>query len=216
MRMPKSPFTTRLSGSVKETELRLRSIFQWKKKRPPVVVIALVLVLMIGCFSLVNFIPGNAKAAREMTLDLIENREIVPESYLKQLDDETRQMVEEYNAVTVYLSEFFDEYAVRIADFFGDSKKSSALEASFFKYGNTVNRPLYYYFIERVSSAALYPNANRRLVFDPLIGPFIDRGGSYGLWATMIHAGFNVGDENAVLIQDYFALIDALTVRLNT
>ena len=34
--VPCSPFSTRLSGSAKETELRIRSIFQWKKKRPPV------------------------------------------------------------------------------------------------------------------------------------------------------------------------------------
>ena len=216
MKIPNTPFSTRLSGSAKETELRIRNIFQWQKKRPPVVMIALILVLIIGCFSLVNFVPGSAKAARGMTLNLIKDREIVPESYLELLDDETRQMVEEYNEVTVYLSEFFDEYAVSKAEFFGNPKKSSVLEASFFKYGNTVNRPLYYYFIERVSSAALYPNASRRLSLDPLVGPFIDGGGSYGLWATMIHAGFNVGDENAALIQDYFALIDALTVRLNS
>ena len=32
---PRSPFATPLSGSARETELRLRSIFQWKKRRPP-------------------------------------------------------------------------------------------------------------------------------------------------------------------------------------
>ena len=29
---PRSPLSTRLSGSARETELRIRSIFQWKKK----------------------------------------------------------------------------------------------------------------------------------------------------------------------------------------
>ena len=216
MQAPNTPFSTRLSGSAKETELRIRSIFQWNKKRPPVVVFALALVLVIGCFSLVNFMPGNAGAAGKMALKLIEDREIVPEPYLDLLDDETRQMAEEYNEVTAYLSDFFDDYAVRMADFFSNPQKSSALEASFFQYGTYVKRPFYYYFIERVSSAALYPNARERLIRNPLIGTFIDTGGSYGLWATMIHADFNVGDENAVLIQDYFALIDVLTLRLST
>ena len=39
--MPRTPFSTALSGSAKETELRIRSIFQWKKKRPPVWLMAL-------------------------------------------------------------------------------------------------------------------------------------------------------------------------------
>ena len=30
MKMPNTPFSTRLSGSAKETELRIRNIFQWK------------------------------------------------------------------------------------------------------------------------------------------------------------------------------------------
>ena len=39
-RLPRSPLTTRLSGSARETEDRIRSIFQWKKKRPPALVLA--------------------------------------------------------------------------------------------------------------------------------------------------------------------------------
>ena len=56
MKMPKTPFATRLSGGAKETELRLRSIFQWKKKRPPVVLLILAAVLLVGiCGGLVGF-----------------------------------------------------------------------------------------------------------------------------------------------------------------
>ena len=57
MKMPKTPFATRLSGSAKETELRLRSIFQWKKKRPPVVAIVLVVLVVLLCFGLVSCEP---------------------------------------------------------------------------------------------------------------------------------------------------------------
>ncbi len=52
MNMPKTPFSTRLSGLEKETELRLRSIFQWKKKRPPVVLFVLTALVVLLCFSL--------------------------------------------------------------------------------------------------------------------------------------------------------------------
>lgn len=51
---PMTPFSTRLSGSAKETELRLRSIFQWQKKRPPVLLFILALLVAVGCGGLVS------------------------------------------------------------------------------------------------------------------------------------------------------------------
>ncbi|MGM9606937.1 MAG: XAC2610-related protein [Oscillospiraceae bacterium] len=53
-KIPHSPFTTHLSGSAKETELRLRSIFQWKRKRPPVVLIILTALTVLLCCGLVS------------------------------------------------------------------------------------------------------------------------------------------------------------------
>ena len=52
--MPRSPFTTRLSGSARETEQRIRSIFQWHKKRPPLWVLVLAAVLILLCGGLVS------------------------------------------------------------------------------------------------------------------------------------------------------------------
>lgn len=54
MNIPRTPFSTRLSGSAKETELRLRNIFQWKKKRPPVVLFMLTAIMVLLCFGLVS------------------------------------------------------------------------------------------------------------------------------------------------------------------
>ena len=54
MKQPKTPFATHLSGSAKETELRVWSIFQWEKKCPPKSLIVLVILLLIGCGSLVS------------------------------------------------------------------------------------------------------------------------------------------------------------------
>ena len=54
-KIPNSPFATRMSGSAKETELRLRSIFQWKKKRPPVALFLAAVLLVTACGSLVSF-----------------------------------------------------------------------------------------------------------------------------------------------------------------
>jgi len=51
---PKTPFATRLSGDAKETELRIRNIFQWKKKRPPLWFLALLCAVVLGCGWLVG------------------------------------------------------------------------------------------------------------------------------------------------------------------
>ena len=51
---PRYPFATSLSGSARETELRLRSIFQWKKRRPPALLLVLTGALILLCSSLVS------------------------------------------------------------------------------------------------------------------------------------------------------------------
>ena len=53
-KIPQSPFSTRLSGSAKETELRLRNIFQWKKKRPPALLVVVAVMSVLVCCNLVS------------------------------------------------------------------------------------------------------------------------------------------------------------------
>lgn len=88
MKIPKSPFTTRLSGSAKETELRIRNIFQWKKKRPPVVVLMAAVLVVVLCGSLVAFTPENANVLT--VTDDIKAMEIL------QLSASTVYAVEDY------------------------------------------------------------------------------------------------------------------------
>ncbi len=64
-RTPKTRFATRLSGSTKEAELRIRSILQWKKKRPPVILFALLVILVLLCFGLVSCELGRGGADLE-------------------------------------------------------------------------------------------------------------------------------------------------------
>ena len=49
----RTPFSTALSGSARETELRIRSIFQFQKKRPPVWLMVLAALVALSCGSLV-------------------------------------------------------------------------------------------------------------------------------------------------------------------
>ena len=66
---PRSPFATPLSGSARETELRLRSIFQWKKKRPPAWFLLLAALCVLLCSSLVSCqVKAAPPAAPEFSL----------------------------------------------------------------------------------------------------------------------------------------------------
>lgn len=62
--IPKTPFATRLSGSAKETQLRLRSIFQWQKKRPPVWLFTLIVLVVFSCIGLVSCQQDGEEAAQ--------------------------------------------------------------------------------------------------------------------------------------------------------
>lgn len=65
MRCPNTPFATRLSGSARETELRILNISHWKRERPPVWVFVSIVALMIGCVSLVSCKTQDASVVTE-------------------------------------------------------------------------------------------------------------------------------------------------------
>lgn len=52
--MPRTPFSTHLSGSAKETEIRLKNIFSGPKKRPPVLFLILMFTICVFCGNLVS------------------------------------------------------------------------------------------------------------------------------------------------------------------
>ncbi len=53
-KMPRTPFSTPLSGSARETEIRIRNIMSGPKKRPPVLFLVLVFSVCIFCGNLVS------------------------------------------------------------------------------------------------------------------------------------------------------------------
>ena len=52
--LPRTPLSTPLSGSAKETQTRIRNIFQFQEKRPPVLALALAAALVLSCGGLVS------------------------------------------------------------------------------------------------------------------------------------------------------------------
>ena len=77
----RTPLSTRLSGSAKEAELRIRNIFQWKKKRPPLWAMVLTALVILSCGSLVSCQvrdtgeepPAAPLSAAELSPDLNQN-----------------------------------------------------------------------------------------------------------------------------------------------
>lgn len=55
--IPRSPFSTPLSGSAREAEDHIRNIFQYQKKRPPILLLALACALALLCGGLVSCQP---------------------------------------------------------------------------------------------------------------------------------------------------------------
>ncbi|RKI69399.1 hypothetical protein D7V91_05905 [bacterium 1xD42-67] len=53
-KMPRTPFSTGLSRSAKETRIRLQNIFSGPKKRPPVLFLALMCLIALSCGDLVS------------------------------------------------------------------------------------------------------------------------------------------------------------------
>ena len=60
---PKTPFSTPLSGSARETEMRFKSILKWKKSRPPMIALALLLCAAFLCCSMVACQEGKDNPA---------------------------------------------------------------------------------------------------------------------------------------------------------
>ena len=61
-KMPRTPFSTQLSRSAKETEIRIRNIFSGPKKRPPVLFLALMCLIALSCGDLVSCQVKEAEA----------------------------------------------------------------------------------------------------------------------------------------------------------
>ena len=151
-----------------------------------------------------DFPAARIDAVSQLVLD----REVVPEDYLRWLDEETAQAVERYNDGTVRWTQYFANYAHSVAEgLFYEHKESP---------GDYDQPMLYYEWIGRISHLALYRNADELLLTDPyLVWPLAkESGGSYGLWASRIHAQSSLGDETYGELMAYLdetdALLDAL------
>ena len=93
-KMPRTPFSTPLSGSARETEIRLRNIFSGPKKRPPALFLALMFSVCIFCGNLVSCQVKEAEGPEaEVWVDYFDTGEMPR-------DKSAEIQLEEYPGVT--------------------------------------------------------------------------------------------------------------------
>ena len=148
MNSPQTPFSTRLSGNARETELRLRSMFQWQKKRPPVWVFSFMVFVIFGCMGLVScerqqvvndVLLLNTSAGQEITVELDLEPTARDENYyavtqLRVMEDEhvlqvidPDDLTETHNIEGLYLLRGYDIGEPDIRDFNFDGSEDFSL-----------------------------------------------------------------------------------------
>ena len=143
--------------------------------------------------------------------DMVLNRQVVPEDYLRYLDGALAQAVAEYNGATAALKSGYSSYAEGVAKSLYYGWEDSTWQEDY-------NRPdRYYRFIDRLSTLALFSNISDLSRTDPetSYSAAKEGGGSAGLWAWALHEDFHVGEELARSVQDYFTQIDALLDQID-
>ena len=163
-KIPNTPFATRLSGSTKEIQLRIRSIFQWKKKRFPVWLFTLTVVVIFGCIGLVSCRPEqdnewwglNAKVveidAEQMILyiqDMDEDANVFGQRCAldcKQAAQEDRLIFVDYETneltnISIYEFQVGDEIIIEMYTSQKEGAKDAAARAEQVQLGT--QRPLY-------------------------------------------------------------------------
>lgn len=91
---PHSPFTTPFSPTAQEMGLRLRSLFQWKKKRPPLVVLGLVCAGVVLSGSLVSCQTAAVDDPSALTTDSVPQGTEEPQTTVMPEEMETAQTSE--------------------------------------------------------------------------------------------------------------------------
>ncbi len=88
---PRSPFTTPFSPTAQEMGLRLRSLFQWKKKRPPLAVLGLVCAGVVLSGSLVSCQTAAVDDPPPLTTDSVPEQTEKPQATGKPEEADTPQ-----------------------------------------------------------------------------------------------------------------------------
>ena len=164
--IPRTPFSTHLSRSAKETEIRLRNIFSGPKKRPPFLLIVLVGALCLLCGNLVAFRPLPAQPTLVMETQYYDtNSNYVEIPALALPAGEKNEAVEAINAALNDLQEEYADLASRTGE--------DALDNQCLFYPSTTNRYLNLLFYRDTFTTDLNTGHVFSLVYDKKEGTLV-------------------------------------------
>lgn len=145
--------------------------------------------------------------------DMALARQVVPEDYLRYLDEAVAEKVKAYNAALCNAKLGTLQYAKGWAESIRADKDltpaDNGYDARFADYGRYLDEgDNYYRFIEEFSTALLYPNYADFTVFGTVVGypAGSESGGSGGLWAT----GYYLEDWQKGAVEELATAVDEL------
>lgn len=145
--------------------------------------------------------------------DLVLDRQVVPEDYLRYLDQALSEEVKAYNVALVNAKAETVRYAKEWADSFRDlSPEDDWYDEAFARYGQYLKEgDNYFRFIEEFSTALLYPNASDFTLFATVVGypAASEIGGSGGLWATGYYLDKSWTDTLTSAVDELLTQFDA-------
>jgi len=148
--------------------------------------------------------------------DLVLDRQVVSEDYLRYLDEALAEQVKAYNSALVNAKGETLRYAKSWADTFRDmSPEDDWYDEAYAGYGEYLEAgDNYARFIDEFSTALLYPNANDFTYFGTVVGypAGSEAGGSGGLWAVGYYLDKGAIDALTTAAEDLLDGLDAARI----
>lgn len=148
--------------------------------------------------------------------DMVLERKVIPEDYLRYLDGPAAEKAETYNAALTNAKAVAVRYAKEWADTFREMSPED--DAAFASYGRYLEEgDNYFRFIEEFSAALLYPNSYDFTIFGTVVGypASCESGGSGGLWSMGYYMDQNCIEELTSAVNDLLDQFDAARAELS-
>ena len=213
-KIPRSPFATLLSGSAREIELRIRSIFQWKKQRPPLALFLLMLVIGLLCGNLVSCqsspagVPedppaqsGEAWSTRSV-LDALSQCFDAAESFPDGMERELLDTVGTGEDVTLAAAHFYDRYP-RYSLVIGMVDRAGQVVGTPFEVRGSGGRPYVAAFVKDGVEYLLYTGSSAHQAYSSGQAGVIRLDGGDFSWVWPVEG--DIRDESSQSYRDYNA-----------
>ncbi len=157
---------------------------------------------------------------RDEIADMVLQRQVVPEDYLRYLDEPLAEEVRAYNEATANLHQHYAQMAGNIVNslFYAFDDAGELDENGQLRGPEAYQQPEHYYdWVGRIAHWAMYANTEALCSADPALCFTLGReaGGSYGMWPASFHQEGIADEDTRSWGEEYQALVDALLDRLD-